>query len=116
MHTALSLSQNNTSQTTSLPLISLTKQYKPDNISTTSLVSSTIYEENSACIVLATTEANFKLRTKRIALKFHHFKDKVSQGCLQIVKVDTDMNITDIFTKPLAKHKFKHLLALVPGW
>jgi len=49
------------------------------SISTSTFVStihpSRVYEDNSACIVLATTESNFKPRTKHISLKYHHFHD-----------------------------------------
>jgi len=53
----------------------------PDTISTTvfkpQLAPLKVYEDNSACIVLATTESNFKPRTKHISLKFHHFHDNI---------------------------------------
>ncbi len=49
------------------------------------------------------TDSNFKPRTKHIAFKFHHFKEQVSNGSLQIVKVAIDVNIADIFTKPFGK-------------
>lgn len=62
-------------------------------------VPSKIYEDNSACIVLATTTSNIKLRTKHIDI--YHFKDQVNIAHLQIVKVATDFNLTDILTKPL---------------
>jgi hypothetical protein len=83
--------------------ISLPKQQKPDTISNSTLLPSKINEDNLACIVLAMTDSNFKQRTKRIAFKFHHFKEQVSNGSLQIVKVAIDVNIADIFTKPFSK-------------
>jgi len=66
--------------------------------------------------MLATTDSNFKPRTKHIALKFHHFKDKISNGSLQMVKVATDLNIADLFTKPLVRYNFKKLWMLLQGW
>jgi hypothetical protein len=45
-----------------------------------------IFEDNNACIVLATTETHFKPRTKHISLKFHHFHDHVRQGTVEIIK------------------------------
>jgi hypothetical protein len=64
---------------------------------------SNVYEDNTACIILATTEINFKPRTKHISLKFHHFRDQVLNGTLRIQKVDSSNNWADIFTKPLGK-------------
>jgi hypothetical protein len=43
---------------------------------------SQIFEDNNAYIVLATSEGNFKPRTKHISLKFHHFKDQIVNGTL----------------------------------
>ena len=77
---------------------------------------SRVFEDNNACIVLATTDQHFKPRTKHISLKFHHFQDQVRQGILEIVKVGTHDNLADIFTKPLGKVKFQHLRRLLMGW
>lgn len=71
---------------------------------------SRIYEDNNACIVLATTDSpQFKPWTKHISLKYHHFKDYIRNGNISIVKVDTTQNWADIFTKPLVQVKFKYL-------
>ena len=75
-----------------------------------------VHEDNSTCIVLATTETNFKPRTKHISLKFHHFQDNVKDGTLRILKVDSNLNWADIFTRPLGKTKFEHLRLLMMGW
>ena len=54
-----------------------------------SLISpSKVYEDNTACIVLATTESNFKPCTKHISLKFHHFHDYIKNSSLQILNVE----------------------------
>jgi hypothetical protein len=77
---------------------------------------SKVYEDNTACIVLATSESNFKPQTKHISLKYHHFHDRIKAGHLQILKVGTDDNWADIFTKPLGKVIFQHLRFLLMGW
>jgi len=77
---------------------------------------STIFEDNSACIVLATSESNFKPRTKHISLKFHHFQDQIRSGNLRILKVESAENWADIFTKPLGRLKFEYLRRLIMGW
>jgi len=86
--------------------ISLHKTSSQGSIKGSTLVPLQILEDNAACIVLATTSSNFKPRTKHIALIYHHFRDQVLNGSLQIVKFHTDFNIADIFMKPLAKFKF----------
>jgi hypothetical protein len=87
-----------------------------DSIHSTVLPPSKIFENNNACIVLATTEPQFKPRTKHISLKFHHFQDHVRSGILEIIKVDTHEYLADIFTKPLGHLKFQHLRRLLMGW
>jgi hypothetical protein len=87
---------------------------EPDTISThnfsTCLLASRVYEDNAACIVLSTNDASqFKPRTKHISLKYHHFRDQVLNGTLQIIKVETTQNWADIFTKPLGRIKFDYL-------
>jgi hypothetical protein len=93
----------------------------PDNIhsnkfTTIPIPASKVYEDNNACIILATTETNSKPRTKHISLKYHNFHDQIKTGSLQIVKVDTHSNWADIFTKPLGKQKFETLRRLIMGW
>ena len=77
---------------------------------------SQIFEDNNAYIVLATSEGNFKPCTKHISLKFHHFKDQIVNGTLQVIKVDSAQNWADIFTKPLGRIKFEDLRRLLMGW
>jgi hypothetical protein len=49
-------------------------------IHTSTLAPSKVYEDNSACIILATTKATFKPRTKHITIKWHCFHDQVRNG------------------------------------
>jgi hypothetical protein len=67
--------------------ISLKATSSSSNSDPYSLPPSKVYEDNTACIVLATTETHFKPRTKHISLKYHHFHDPTKQGHLQIIKV-----------------------------
>jgi hypothetical protein len=80
------------------------------------ILPSNVYEDNTACIVLATTEPNFKSRTKHISLKYHHFHDQIKNKILQILKVDSNDNWADIFTKPLGRIKFERLRHSLMGW
>lgn len=76
---------------------------KPFSITRTStLETSTVYEDNASCVVLAHSEGT-KVRTKHISLKWHRFKDHIKAGDIKVVKVDSNLNWADIFTKPLCK-------------
>ncbi len=81
---------------------------QPDNIHSNLFASqqlppSKIYEDNNACIVLATTATNFKPRTKHTSLKYHHFHDQVKKSTLSIVKVDTTQNWADILYQAIVQ-------------
>jgi hypothetical protein len=76
---------------------------------------SKIYEDNAACIVLAYSDTS-KPRTKHIAIKWHHFKDQLKAGHISLIKIPSDSNWADIFTKPLTQYKFEKLRYLMMGW
>lgn len=84
--------------------------------SSPTIPTSKVYGENNACIVLATPETTFKPCTKHISLKYHHFNDQIKNGTLSIIKVDTNKNWADVFTKPLGRLKFETLHRLIMGW
>jgi len=99
-----------------LSFIKLSCNNPNDTISSPCLPPSKIVEDNNACITLATTEMHFKPRTEHISIKFHHFHDKIRDGTLTVIKIGTNENIADIFTKPLSRIKFQHLRRLLMGW
>jgi hypothetical protein len=82
---------------------------------TSTLEASTIYEDNASCVVLAHSEGT-KVRTKHISLKWHRFKDHIRAGDIKVVKIDTNLNWADIFTKPLCKVKHESLRRFIMGW
>jgi hypothetical protein len=82
---------------------------------TSTLETTRIYENNESCIVVATTEST-KLRTKHIALKWHHFKDQIRTGQIKVVKINIQDNWADILTKPLTRQKHCYLRKLIMGW
>ena len=79
------------------------------------LETSNIYEDNASCIVVATTD-QMRPRTKHIGVKWHFFKDHISNGDARVVKVDSKENWADIFTKPLTQAKFEYICHLMMGW
>ena len=74
-----------------------------------------VYEDNQSCIIVATSD-HIKPRTRHLATKYFRFKDEVQAGRIQVVKVHTKDNVSDIFTKPLVKDVFEHLRRLLMGW
>ena len=48
----------------------------------------------------------FHLHTKHIDVRYHFIREAVDEGKIQMEYIPTDDNITDIFTKALAKPKF----------
>ena len=78
---------------------------------------STIFEDNNACISMATSP-KLSPRTKHIAVKYHFFKYHTDYENSDIVieKIDTTMQLADIFTKGLPKELFCKLRKLLLGW
>ena len=67
----------------------------------------TVWEDNHSCIKIKVTKSpKFTPRTKHIALKYHHFRQFVSNRTIKINPIDTLEQTADIFTKPLDLSKF----------
>ncbi len=73
-----------------------------------------MFKDNSACVVLATAEMQFKLRPKRISIKYHHFQDQVRNGTIVVIKGGTNENIADIFMKLLDSWQIEIPISLEP--
>ena len=74
-----------------------------------------VWEDNEGCISLA-TQQKFSPRTKHIAVKYHHFREKVNDGTVSIHSIDSKEQLADIFTKPLEDSLFKYLRKRLSGW
>jgi hypothetical protein len=96
-------------------LISLPLPPHFNTTKTSSLAATQVFEDTESCIVLAHSEGS-KMRTKHIALKWHHFKDQIRQGFIKVVKVDTNFNWADILTKPLGCQKHEALHKMIMSW
>ena len=73
------------------------------------------FEDNQACLTIA-TEPKMRPRTKHLAVRFHHFRQHVKDGKINIEYVDTKNQVADIFTKPLPREAFRHLRLKMMGW
>jgi hypothetical protein len=58
----------------------------------------------------------YRPRTKHIALKYHHFRDHVKRGKVQIQPIDTKEQLADQFTKALDINTFRYLREKLRGW
>ena len=74
-----------------------------------------VWEDNQSCIAMATSQ-KFTPRTKHIALKYHHFKQYVESGQIQINYVHTELQQADILTKPVKIELFPKLRYMLMGW
>ena len=52
-------------------------------------------------------------RTKHIDVKMHFIRDEISKGVVNVVKVPTEVNPSDMLTKPLPLVRFRKLLSLI---
>ena len=74
-----------------------------------------VWEDNEGCISLA-TQQKFSPRTKHIAVKSQHFREKVSNGTVSIHSIETKEQTADKFTKPLDESLFRYLRKKLSGW
>ena len=79
-------------------------------------ISSSVFEDNNGAISVATVP-KMTPRTKHIAVKYHFFKELIGEDKgIVIKKIDTNVQIADIFTKGLNADKFEKLRVLLCGW
>ena len=66
---------------------------------------SIVYEDNSACITFTEKSAGSK-KTKHYQIKVHFLQEQKEAGVYEMIKVKTDGQLADTFTKPLALQAF----------
>jgi hypothetical protein len=83
-----------------------------------SSIRSTIYEENQACLSLATSNPpKMTPQSKSIAVKYQHwFCEHLKPGVIEIQPIASADQLADIFTKPLSPTAFIHLRKQLLGW
>lgn len=75
----------------------------------------TIYADNTSMITLAQSFSGNHSKVKHFMLRINFLIDKVRQGVIQFVHVDTSKNVADILTKPLGPADFERLRPLLLG-
>lgn len=73
------------------------------------------FEDNTGALALATTH-KMRPRTKHINLVYHHFREAVRDGIIEVISVGTKDQIGDMFTKPLPQNDFVKFRKLLMGW
>jgi len=79
------------------------------------VIKCTLFEDNMGAEELAKIQKN-RSRTKHIAVKYHHFREAVANGILNIVRVDTTNQLADIFTKTLTRLPLEYLRLIIMEW
>lgn len=64
----------------------------------------TVFCDNESAIKLAKLDA-FRPRTKHIDIRFHHLREKIESGVIDIKYISTDDNTADMLTKPVTRQK-----------
>jgi len=74
-----------------------------------------LFEDNSAALEIARV-SKMRPRTKHVNMKYHHFREYVKKGLIEILPISTDDQLADIGTKPLAFSKFNTFRELIMKW
>eukprot|EP00957_Ditylum_brightwellii_P001881 144457-Ditylum_brightwellii.AAC.1 len=64
-----------------------------------------IFVDNMS-VVLNAMNPGSTLNKKKVALLYHFLRKHIANGVVKIIKINTDDNFADPFTKPLASNKF----------
>ena len=86
----------------------------PDELAS---IKSTVWEDNTGALTLANLEPpRLTPRSKHFAIKYHWFRDHLEPDKIEIVQVETNNQLADIFTKGLTVQKFESLCKALLGW
>ena len=77
----------------------------------------TVYEDNEGCWTLANLEpGQHTPRSKFYDSKVHWFRSHLEPNRISVEKISTELQLADIFTKPLPTEVFTRLRKLLSGW
>jgi hypothetical protein len=82
---------------------------------TTPTVYCKLFEDNAGAIHLAKVP-KMRPRTRHINQKYHHFREWVKSGLIDILPIDTLEQPADLLTKPLDLLSFLKFRRLIMGW
>ena len=76
-----------------------------------------IHGDNVGALALGKLEPRCMTpRSKHYAVKYHWFCEHIGPRQIQLVKIDSDDQLGDLFTKGLTKIKFSRLRKKLMGW
>ena len=87
-----------------VPIMNLISELKENKIATISSVPRVyckVLEDNSGALELARSP-KLRPRTKHINTTYHHFREDVRNRIIQLFPIGAEMQIADIFTRPLS--------------
>ena len=74
-----------------------------------------LYEDNNACIEWANNVIGGRERAKHIDLRKHFAHEKIQEGHIRMIRVDTSDQLADVFTKSLQPPLFDHGMSRILG-
>jgi len=76
-----------------------------------------IHEDNVGALILAKLELRrMTPRSKHYAVKYHWFREHLAPQRIQLVKIATNDQLGNLFTKGLVKDSFAYLQKMLMGW
>ncbi len=76
-----------------------------------------IHEDNVGTLILGQLEPRqMTPRSKHYAVKYHWFRKHLAPRKIQLVKIATNNQLGDLFTKGLNKVSFENLRKMLMGW
>ena len=73
-----------------------------------------IFEDNQGCIYMSHNPVMHK-RAKHIDIRFHFVRERVADGTVKLVYVQTENQLADLLTKPLLKARILKIRGAVLG-
>ena len=101
-----------------IPIMNLLKEMREEGFQInpkTPKIRVKVFEDNSGALEMAKNH-KYRPRTKHLNNRLHHFRDYVSRGEINIVKVNTLDQLADILTKPVDYETLVRLRKRVMGW
>ena len=74
----------------------------------------TLYEDNQGAIALINNPVHHQ-RTKHVDIKYHFIREKVMNGIINVVYLQTDGMIADYLTKPVGRIKLEFCNTILFG-
>ena len=71
-----------------------------------------VYEDNTGCIEIVNNPV-INEKSKHMGVHYHYIKQNIEEKVIEVRKIDSEWNIADIFTKPLAPAVFPALRDLL---